>query len=540
MRWFVEISSLGTNAPPLETLCVEAAQWQPALQKARALRGDDGALTNFSIELLDNGYRAIDPRSRLRYMVRKAPDDAELTGPKNGVSEGVGAAAASPSAASNGLGAPASEAASAPEAAARPKPTRAAATLMFSSDGAAEIREAVQAAIASAAAAESASAAEPASAEPTLRLVSKREEEPSAKSPLTYREHVYVVPAGTTEDVIEKLLLERLDDVRRQLEDARPGKFVNLAVFDHVFESKPLRKPVVTLAWKDWKGDALDIRYPLRGGAGNSAPPLATQSGPPPSPSAPPAAQPSEAAAAPAEKASAAAAEPSRTRAEPAPAEATPKKADAAAKPAAAKADKPAPKPVKPAPARKRLSGDDLIAELFEAFSDLHFLRDALEGAEFTLSVTLEKIPSEVGIVSLYDIDKREFVVVRQHGGEKSALLHRLPERSPIAHAAMRSRRAVVVADARTDRRPADDRWTKAIGVDLVSYVCAPVEQGGRYIGLIELANPLDGGRFTDGDGHALTYIGEQFAEFVSQRGILLDPEHVLESSSRGGGGRRR
>ena len=43
MRWFVEISSLGPSPADKATVCVEAPQWQPALQKARALRGDDGA-----------------------------------------------------------------------------------------------------------------------------------------------------------------------------------------------------------------------------------------------------------------------------------------------------------------------------------------------------------------------------------------------------------------------------------------------------------------------------------------------------------------
>ena len=55
MRWFVEISNLGKKAAKPTTVCVEATQWQPALQRARALRGDDGPLSNFSIELLDDG-----------------------------------------------------------------------------------------------------------------------------------------------------------------------------------------------------------------------------------------------------------------------------------------------------------------------------------------------------------------------------------------------------------------------------------------------------------------------------------------------------
>src|SRR3954466_13526456 len=85
MRWFVEISPLGTKSGETTTLCVEAPQWSPALQKARSIRGDNGALSNFSIELLDDGgYRAIDPMTRTRYVVRRAPDDAALTdGPRS-------------------------------------------------------------------------------------------------------------------------------------------------------------------------------------------------------------------------------------------------------------------------------------------------------------------------------------------------------------------------------------------------------------------------------------------------------------------------
>jgi GAF domain-containing protein len=91
----------------------------------------------------------------------------------------------------------------------------------------------------------------------------------------------------------------------------------------------------------------------------------------------------------------------------------------------------------------------------------------------------------------------------------------------------MRSHQAVIIGDAAGDARLADERWA-AIGVTPRSFACAPVELGGRYLGLIELVNPLDGHAFTDGDGHALTYIGQQFADFVAQRGVVVDAEHVL------------
>jgi hypothetical protein len=71
-----------------------------------------------------------------------------------------------------------------------------------------------------------------------------------------------------------------------------------------------------------------------------------------------------------------------------------------------------------------------------------------------------------------------------------------------------------------------DDRW-RAIGVELTSLVCAPIELSGRYLGLLELADPLDGQAFNEGDGNALTYIGQQFAEFVAARGVIVDPAHI-------------
>src|SRR5262249_8639232 len=160
---------------------------------------------------------------------------------------------------------------------------------------------------------------------------------------------------------------------------------------------------------------------------------------------------------------------------------------------------------------RKRLSGDELLTELFEAAGGLHFAHDALDGAELVLNATLDKLPSEVGIVSLFDMNKREFVVVRQVGGPRSALLGRQPAKAPLGMSAMRKRRAIVVSDREGLERAMDSRF-RAIGVELTSLVCAPIELSGRYLGLIEVANPTDGRPYDEGDGNALTYMAQQFA----------------------------
>src|SRR3954471_15328526 len=87
MRWFVEVSRVGENSSD-EKYCVEAKQWQAALQEARKLRGDSGPLSKFSIELLDDGYRAVDPKQKLRFVVAKAPQDAELSTESSARTEG--------------------------------------------------------------------------------------------------------------------------------------------------------------------------------------------------------------------------------------------------------------------------------------------------------------------------------------------------------------------------------------------------------------------------------------------------------------------
>src|SRR6188768_676182 len=107
MRWFVEVSRVGENGSD-EKYCVEAKQWQAALQEARKLRGDSGPLSKFSIELLDDGYRAVDPKLKLRFVVAKAPPDAELSTESSAVPHLNGqASVAPPAAASSSVAAPA-------------------------------------------------------------------------------------------------------------------------------------------------------------------------------------------------------------------------------------------------------------------------------------------------------------------------------------------------------------------------------------------------------------------------------------------------
>lgn len=263
------------------------------------------------------------------------------------------------------------------------------------------------------------------------------------------------------------------------------------------------------------------------------APPAKTASAPPPAAAAP--STPPAAAAPSTPPAAAASAPPAAATASAPPAAATasapPAAATASVPPAAAAHSNSLPAPV---PKGNRVKGDELLTDFFESSGDLEFVQDPLEGADFVLNLALEKIPCEAGIVSFFDMNKREFVIVRQRGGERRALLSSIPERAEIPNRAMRSGQTVVIASANGEAA-GDKRWT-AMGVAPKSTLCAPVLLGGRYLGLLELANPSDGVPFDAADGNAMSYLGQQLAEFLGSRSISIDAETVTRPPLRARG----
>jgi GAF domain-containing protein len=179
-----------------------------------------------------------------------------------------------------------------------------------------------------------------------------------------------------------------------------------------------------------------------------------------------------------------------------------------------------------------RKDGDELISDLFEACSDLAFVHDPLDAAEFVADLVLDGIPSLAVLVSFFDINTREFVVVRQAvtrgAGEDlpNVVLTRASEFTPSIARTMRGGRSVVAMGAECVAVTTDPRWS-ALGIVPAAMISTPVELGGRFLGLVELCNPLDGGALRESDGHALTYIGEQFAEYLAQRETSVDPDYV-------------
>jgi len=339
MRWFVEVSRVGENGVADE-YCVEAKQWQAALQEARKLRGDTGALSKFSIELLDRGYRAVDPSLKLRYLINEAPPDAPLTGSgetskKHGhksdaSSKPRAADSLAPSAYTTSLAPTPFTTSLAPPAGASPVPRPTSLAPRATSAVPPRVASVEPPRVAPVELPPAASVAPPPVASvapppvapppvapppvasvqpppvapppvepppplapppvvsveparpaqlvvpadpvpraprlpgalseppppvPPFELVRQRAEEPRPESPITYREFAYAVEPGRTRAEVEALLRDRYQATLATIEDRPPGKFVQLAVFDHVFKRRPERPPLATFAWKDWRGD---------------------------------------------------------------------------------------------------------------------------------------------------------------------------------------------------------------------------------------------------------------------------------------------
>jgi hypothetical protein len=177
---------------------------------------------------------------------------------------------------------------------------------------------------------------------------------------------------------------------------------------------------------------------------------------------------------------------------------------------------------------RRRAASEDLIGDLFERMHELAFMADLISGAEFIVQVLGELIPCEAVAVHVYDLGKREFVVVRAHGPKaRDVLLHRTADAEPLIRDIMSRRSATILDGAPANPPPASSSLSK-LGIQPRAVLYGAARLGGRYLGLIELANPHGSEPFHANEANALDYVCEQFAEFVASRPIVLDADVVI------------
>jgi hypothetical protein len=180
-------------------------------------------------------------------------------------------------------------------------------------------------------------------------------------------------------------------------------------------------------------------------------------------------------------------------------------------------------------PALRRRAGEDLIGELFETMHELHFVQGIADGAEFMLAALDSVVPCEAVLIHVYDINTQNFVVVRAKGpGSMQVLMHRTSDSDPFLQSLMRRPGSVAFQDVEKDPRVLGPRWD-ALGIKPARVLCGPVRQGGRYLGLLEIANPLGDAPFHQTEQNAVDYVCEQFAEFLANRPLVLEADVILK-----------
>ena len=101
-----------------------------------------------------------------------------------------------------------------------------------------------------------------------------RDEDPTPKNRLSYRERLIAVAPGTSAEDVERILRSYYEQLRATVKGAGRGRYINIAVFDHVFRDRAQRPAIAALDWKDWRGREPVVTFPQRATAVVEPPPV--------------------------------------------------------------------------------------------------------------------------------------------------------------------------------------------------------------------------------------------------------------------------
>lgn len=375
-------------------------------------------------------------------------------------------------------------------------------------------------------------------------LIYEHQREPSEESPVRYRERAYAVDGLQSDAELEEQLETELAATAREHGTDSVPMFIHLALFDHVFRESPTSPPIATLSWKNWQEQS---EVWVRGVRRDTAPSTAPLAEPPPLGSS--VFDFSEAREDDGQDEEPIPLVSRSTRPSAAPCSAT---LEATREPATEpEIDEDPPDsgpdwqspnrsgeylippidelPDEPPSSQRVVASEELIGTLFERMHELHYLPSLGAGASFVLEMIEEHIACDAALIHVFDMDAREFVVARGLGPRSSdVVLTRTPAAGSHLEDALRRQ---VTVELDVAGAAAQGTLWRRLGIDVARVVCAPVHQGGRDLGAIELARAASGPPFSKGQLSALEYICDQFAEFVADRPLVLTPASLLPPS---------
>lgn len=307
-------------------------------------------------------------------------------------------------------------------------------------------------------------------------LLCQRDIDPTVDSPLLYRERGYAVSPGTETSAAEQQLKNAFEMLRASLATKPRGKYLNLAVFDHVWKAQPERPPLVTLQWKDW------LIEPTIGYGGLVA---AKPSTPPPAPPAPSAPPPPP--------------EPSiRNRSQP---------------------------PASPFRSAGPATGehDMRLASMFEDMQDLQLLKTPAEGLHFATQLLKKSIACEAIGAYLYDIDENKFRLVAAEGeyAEKHTGEAVSTDTGLFQAASLQVDEALSI-----DPVASDPRYAASSDAHLHpnprNMLLMSLNYDNVLLGVLQLVNRKDAPTFDDNDRNVVAYVGRQLSTFIHFARIRL------------------
>jgi hypothetical protein len=357
---------------------------------------------------------------------------------------------------------------------------------------------------------------------------------------------MYFADRSLPDPVLEQALRAELARVRDELSPLPKGKLVNLAAFDHLFADAPLRGPVATLQWKDWRGEAVFERANAETAALNT-PQKAPEGAPVPAAlahlpvqdqpaSVPPAGArvpPPEATSVPPPEARVLPPSVRPMPTMPAPGLSAQAHEPMAHAPVAAPPTAPrVPRPTvgyspnllphgdhSPQGADTTGDHDRRLAQAFEAAQDLYFLATPAAGMEFVVRLLEDLVPCECSAAYLYDINANAMRCVAVSGtGWETRRAQAISATSGLMGVATRGRpEGMLIADAAGDLRfVAEVDGGPGTATRNLAYF--PLMVGAQLVGILHLVNRMGRYGFSDADAAVCAYVASQAAKFVTEQ----------------------
>jgi hypothetical protein len=156
----------------------------------------------------------------------------------------------------------------------------------------------------------------------------------------------------------------------------------------------------------------------------------------------------------------------------------------------------------------RRPRGKDLLGELFDALMDLSHMESADAGCKQVVQILLEHLQCDLAAVSLYDIDRDEFVVNSAFGAD-GVVGRRERAKVGAASTVVKRKAGITLASCGADDVIHDD-FREGGGV------FAPAMFRDRLFGLLRLHRVPGAEAFETDELDALSYVAAQLGEFLS------------------------